>query len=45
MEVYDVIILGVYVGLCRFCGMPAKIKVIDSLDQVGGQLAALYRKK
>ena len=49
MEVYDVTILGAGpVGLFAafYAGMrQRKIKVIDSLDQVGGQLAALYPEK
>lgn len=49
MEVYDVTILGAGpVGLFAafYAGMrKRKIKVIDSLDQVGGQLAALYPEK
>lgn len=49
MEVYDITIVGAGpVGLFAafYAGMrQRKIKMIDSLDQVGGQLAALYPEK
>ena len=49
MEVYDITIVGAGpVGLFAafYAGMrQRKIKMIDSLDQIGGQLAALYPEK